>query len=258
MGISTFAALALAPCGWGETPAAPAPEPAKAPEKPLDVKELVKHLGGDDYAIGEIRFNRATKEVKLPGVLNMTDGLIEYVLVHEDGKTHEGLLTSPAGPFELNVALLLCGYKPDAWMFQQEGGDPPPKQILAHAAGMKTSLATVDVTWEIDGKPITKPVESLVETRDPETGKKESITAREWVFTGSYLYEGDFMAELDGSFVSLRSDKSALFNNPRRGYESDEIWFPATDNMPAEGTKVEIVIKPAVYSSKEKQSNPKS
>jgi len=64
-----------------------------------------------------------------------------------------------------------------------------------------------------------------------------------WVYNGSRIVEGTFLAQRDGSLVSIISDQDALINNPRPGRENDEIWQVNTNTVPPVGTAVQITIK---------------
>ena len=45
--------------------------------------------------IGEVIFNRKTREIRFPAAVNMAGGeLLEFAIVHANGKVHEALLIS--------------------------------------------------------------------------------------------------------------------------------------------------------------------
>jgi hypothetical protein len=52
-----------------------------------------------------------------------------------------------------------------------------------------------------------------------------------------------FMAQREGSIVSLIADPSALINNPRKDRENDELWILNADVIPPVGTPVEVTFK---------------
>ena len=119
-----FAFCLLAALFLGLTSAkAQGPEPSKQPasspagtkaaaELADAAKTRIKKVGPTDYTLGDMTFSSATHEIRIPAVVNMSEGILEYALVHENGKTHESLLKTPVKPTELNVALLLCNYEP--------------------------------------------------------------------------------------------------------------------------------------------------
>ena len=64
-----------------------------------------------------------------------------------------------------------------------------------------------------------------------------------WVYNGSRIVEGTFLAQRDGSVVSIIRDPDALINNPRPGRENDEIWQVNTNLVPPLNTPVELLIQ---------------
>src|SRR5690606_21573331 len=59
-----------------------------------------------------VRFGRVladpkTRTIRFPAWVNMTNGLLEYVVVTDYGKTHESLLVTEARPVDVQSALLL-------------------------------------------------------------------------------------------------------------------------------------------------------
>nr|MCU0751014.1 hypothetical protein [Akkermansiaceae bacterium] len=67
----------------------PAPDQAVEPVKPT-----IEKLDENRFRIGDITFDQKTREVRFPCKVNMTDGLLEYLLVHQNGKVHESLFVT--------------------------------------------------------------------------------------------------------------------------------------------------------------------
>src|SRR5580704_1751361 len=100
--------LAGASALFAQGPPPPIPPPAHIEKAPI-----VK-TGDVTYEMGGLQFNSATREIRIPTIVNMNEGVIEYALVTDTGKTHESLLSTKVRPFDVNVALLLCHYEPHA------------------------------------------------------------------------------------------------------------------------------------------------
>ena len=49
------------------------------------------------------------QQISFPVLINMNEGLVEYILVTGKGKTHESLLVTRTEPFHIHVAMLLLG-----------------------------------------------------------------------------------------------------------------------------------------------------
>ena len=236
--IAATTALLLSPSAraQGSPPSTSAPphDATKAAES-LPVRQLSEN----EFQVGDIHFNKATRRIKFPGHINTREDLIEYALVHQDGKTHESLLATAISPFQLNVVMLLCGYQPSAQgLFDNTGQPvandparkPPPSQIL------------LTVTWTPEGKaPITMALEELILNRS--TGKP--MTPGPWQYNGSTVENGGFQAELEGSIIAVYVDEWAMFNSPRPGNEDDQRWRPITEKLPPKDTPVTILISPA-------------
>jgi hypothetical protein len=75
-----------------------------------------------------------------------------------------------------------------------------------------------------------------VETRAP-------LARGSWIYNGSTMWEGKFVAETDGSIVAIIDDRDALMNNPRPGREHDEWWRVNEKIVPAKGTRVRITVR---------------
>ena len=63
-----------------------------------------------------------------------------------------------------------------------------------------------------------------------------------WVYNGSLIVHNKFLAQMDGSIISLVTDPVALINNPAPGHDNDMIWEPNTTNLPPPQVPVEVTI----------------
>jgi hypothetical protein len=200
------------------------PPPSAATNAPL------KAVGPGLFEIGKVRLNKNEKSVSFPAVLNMSPGLVEYVLVTETGKIHESLLRTDAEPYQIHMAMLLLGAKGAGTnAFPQKPNDPLP--------GDKVVL---DVAWkDARGAQQKRRAEELIYNEQT----KSAMSRGPWVYNGSRLFEGTFIAQQDGSIVSLIEDPDALINNPRQGRENDEIWEVKTNGLPPVNAAVEVTIR---------------
>ena len=62
---------------------------------------------------------------------------------------------------------------------------------------------------------------------------KKPIGNDPFVFNGSRMFEGSFLAQRDDSIVSLITDNAAQFNNARQGRGDDDLWRPQPKGLPA-------------------------
>jgi len=65
-----------------------------------------------------------------------------------------------------------------------------------------------------------------------------------WIFTGSRVERGDFMADIEGSIIAIYLDSNAMFNMTRPGADNDEQWGANDELIPEIGTKGTLLIRP--------------
>jgi hypothetical protein len=69
------------------------------------------------------------------------------------------------------------------------------------------------------------------------------MVSSSWIYNGSAVWNGTFLAQREGSLVSLVTDRSALANYSGPGHDNDHIWTANTNNLPGEHTPVEVTLK---------------
>lgn len=220
----------------------PATLPAQAPPEFSAPKEISPGI----FQVGTVRLDRNAATVTFPAKVQMTDGLLEYLMVSPQGPVHESLFISEAAPQDVHMAMLLLGAKGMA----QKGAKEPGRidaEYLAKAPKLTGDRISLRVKWtDKDGKEQSAPPERWIE-RKIFTPKKpaKTVTAEDgpWLYTGSYFYEGKFIAQMDGTFAAMVTFPGALINNPRTGANDDHVWFVKTDAVPPAGTPVEFSIK---------------
>jgi hypothetical protein len=205
------------------------------------------------YEIGQLRLDQKARTVTFPGILNMNDGNLEYLLVTNQGSTHESLLESEVPPKDVHFAMLLLGAKGSG---DQTGGDAPPPQIdakyLKTAPKLKGDDITIAVRWKDNGVEKTTAVEDWIINTDT----KKPMTRGPWVYNGSMFNGGHFLAQIEGAYAALVTYPAALINNPRKGNDNDQIWIVNTKAVPAVNTPVDIVITLLPVDSKSQPSHP--
>lgn len=190
----------------------------------------IEKIGPGVFRMGEIQIHKGARSVTFPAEVNMEKGLLEYLLVCSSGKTHESLLRTNVSPYELNIALLLLGFEgTDAPQAEQGAADAPrgePVEIMLIYPHKNKNERTPAAAW------ITMKV-----------GEKEESPVMEWVYTGSKIFEGKFLAQEQGSVVAIYHDPAALFDNRAPNGGNDEIWFVNERAVPPVGTPVTVIIR---------------
>ena len=203
---------------------APPTPPTAAPSTNLTLKSISPGV----FELGLVRFDQQRRAVTVPAFVNLREGVLEYLLVHSDGKTHESLLRTDAEPHHIHVAMLLLGA-------HGAGTNGLPQDP---AIALPGDRVTIEVVWKKRSKEVRVRAETLVRDRK----KKAALRKGDWTYTGSRLREDGFAAQADGSIISLITDPDALVNNPRPGREDDDRWLAKPGNLPPFNEPVQVVI----------------
>ena len=188
-----------------------------------------------------IHIDKEKRTVTFPAAINMRDGMLEYLIVAETGKTHESLLSTKIAPYDIQVAMLLLGIAPAG----KADAEPPGqlnKAYLSSAPELKGEKVSLFLAWP--GHRVR--AEDLIWNLH----ENAPMTEGPWVYNGSELYDGRFLAQIDGSVTALVRDSAALMNNPRPGNDDDQIWQVNPKVTPPVGTAVDVIIELEESSSK--------
>lgn len=211
----------------------PVPPAGAVPEVPTYSAPAIEKLGNGMYRIGEIVLNRNDKSVAFPAQVNMDTGMLEYLLVHRVGKTHESLLRTNISPYNLQLAFMLLGYEGSDKRLAGQGAPETPK-----GEAVRITLSSV-AGKQTDSFPVEQWLSNKIET------STKDVEPLKWVFCGSYVNElGGFMSQVTGSIVAIWHDPVALIDNASPGGESNRIWFVKQGTVPPVGTNVIVTIKP--------------
>lgn len=166
------------------------PDIATNPSLNLPLKQIAPGV----FQLGSVRLDKERKTIQFPASVNMTNGLIEYFVVTGTGKLHESLLKTDIDPAQIQVAMLFIGAKGAA------------------ADGTGTNITgdnfAIEVSWKNGGLEKRARAENFIFN-----GKTKSPMSREgWIYNGSKVIDGTFIAQRDGSIVSIISDSLALAN----------------------------------------------
>lgn len=194
----------------------------------------IVQTGPQTFQIGSIELNRAERSVSFPAMVRITNEVIEYALVTTDGKTHESLLTTEVSPTDLHIAALLLGIKPS----DDLGDTNSPIRL------QRNSTVRIEISWKPAGRQRSVPLERLVVLQPSREGvKPQRMSSRQWTYNGSFLHQGLFVAQEEGSIISLIRDPVALMNNAGIDRDNDDIHFPDPRRVPARGTAVTVRLR---------------
>jgi hypothetical protein len=214
-------------------------KPAKE-EKPTaeSVQKLLKKNSATEYELNGLRLDLQAGELRVPCKVKIIKGPLEYVLTTESGSAHETLFTTANSPLEIQVAMLLMGFKSSETYFVRQTKEDYPQPVKHPKIEPQSLFSLLVEHGEGEGKKV-QPVEEWVKN----LAKNTSLTPGPWVFTGSFFSkEGDLSAQISGNILSLYQDPVALANNPREGNELDDNWEPMP-NLPATDSAVTIIFR---------------
>jgi len=185
-----------------------------------------------------VHIDKARRTATFPAEINMTQGMLEYLLVVDTGKTHESLLSTKIQPYDIQVAMLLLGVKPSG-----KSDSEPPAQINRAYLATAPELTGASVEMFLDWKAAHGPRHARAEDMIWNLHRNVVMTEGPWIYNGSEMYDGRFLAQIDGSITALVRDSAALMNNPRPGNDDDQIWEVYSRVVPSEGTPVTVTIE---------------
>ena len=199
----------------------------------------IRELGPGLFQLGDVRIDKPHRTVSFPARLNLVEGPMEYFLVTSWGKTHESILKTDTEPFRIHLAMLLLDAGITATNAATNGAGGGG--FISHPGKARLPGQPIDleIKWSSGGREIRHRAEELIYN----TEQKSVMRQGNWVYTGSIEAEGLFLAEIDGSIVSLVTDAESLINNEGPGHDNDTIWAANTNNLPPTNIVVEVTIK---------------
>ena len=181
------------------------------------------------FEIGGVQIKKQEGVVEFPALVNMDNGLLEYLIVGRAGKLHESLLRTDIEPYNLQIALLMLGLEGTSNPLVEQGdpGIPEGDPVI------------IRVEWGKGMKPQRSRIEEWVLNKE----NGNPLDPVEWIFTGSVVSNGVFMAQVEKSIVAVYHDPAAMIDNPMPEGVSDEIWFVNEKKVPEAGTPVTVIIE---------------
>lgn len=241
--LSVFAVLAAGILPVGADVEQEEPAPAFADFKSPDGRSVppFEKLDGGRIGIGKVIVEPARKQVIVPALVNMEEGLIEYVLCLPNGKLHESLLVTDADPFHMSLAMKMLGFKAFENFFPVRDENlewlpftPPEPRDFADA------YVSLKLKWK-DGK---VDRESDLSDLVINARTKQPFPADKWLYTNSFFYSGAYQCSLCGNAIAIFADRSSMINYIGDYNEGDNEagWIVHSKHPLKPGDPVEIVI----------------
>lgn len=209
-------------------------------------QKLVKQVSPGVYDLNGIQITAATRELRIPCSILHQKLPIEYALCHENGeKVHETILETKVKPIQIQLALLLANYQPGTLGILAKLDPKAERPYNAKDTEPKTPGANrlaIHVEWKDGDKTKKVPLSDFIQNIEKRKTPDDLDT---WIFNGSIIDETGFAAEQTGSIISTYVDRAAIINSAAKGNERDDLWISMPANIPAEETKVTLIITPA-------------
>jgi len=182
----------------------------KIPDNPLNIQVI----GKSKVKMGDIIIDKKKRSISFPVHVEIRDQVLEYVLVHQSGKTHESLLSTKISPKTLHVAVLLL---------DGEGKRPE-----------------IELFWRKNGPDARVPLNVLIQP----VGASPRLEADLWLYKKATLdAQGRLAALQEGSFITLLNDPKALIQHQvAASLGHDDAYKPFTKKLPPKGAPVRLII----------------
>lgn len=201
------------------------PKPAPSSPAPAAAEPTLQKLEDGRYRIGTAILDKAAGTITVPGKVNMQEGLIEVFACTSRGKLHEAALELDVEPIHLQTALLALGLEYGRALSEQgearrPEGDPVEVWIAWGQAASAQKWRAEDLVWDTQqGKP---------------------MRHVEWVFAGSQIINGTFMAGVEGQIITTYHDPFTILDNPLEAGADDTVYEAYKDRLPPPGTPVMV------------------
>ena len=189
----------------------------------------MQKISDSTYLFGQVIIDQKERFLEFNATTNQTNGLIEYALVHEDGKTHESLFRTKVRPQIIHACLLLLKIPVEERFFKNLWSEEPQEIDFR-----KSSIVT-EVFWEQNGTTVTKSLENLALNSKNQKNLQEGV----FIFTGSKKIEDTYLAEMSGSIIAVYADEEAVINSSDHDSNNDDVWLANAKEMP----ELEVPVK---------------
>jgi hypothetical protein len=178
------------------------PRSLPAPDQVVEpVTPSVRKIDGTRFQIGEVVFDQKSREIRFPARINMVEGLLEFLIVHEKGKVHESLLATTVSPTHLNLAFTLLRYSPPKnSIFCPTKTARCSTEFPDVPADVKAAARVrIDVEWNDGGKTRRVPANEWIQ----HAVKTTAMPAGPWVYGGSGFSKASSARKSSGDIVAI-------------------------------------------------------
>ncbi len=192
---------------------------------PVEAGDLAVNV----FKIGKVTWYRPERRLEIHGRVSLEEGPLEYLAVLKGGKEYESILSFDCSAIDVNLVLILSGYRRIREGVKKRGDPNVPKGDPLY----------LHVEWieETDGKKVAKRVRAEDLLHNQYTKKTMRRTA--WVFSGSkFVNDPDnpkkryFVAQVERKLVAVFRDPAAIFNCPLDTGDEDVFYVVNKKALP--------------------------
>jgi hypothetical protein len=193
-------------------------------------KTVVSTARASLMQMGTVWVDATDRAVIVSGFVNQVSGPVELLACGPGGKVHESAFVLQANMTDIQAAILLIGIK-----------NGEPMELLGKSPPRGDGIL-LSVEWKEGDRNRVLPAEYFL--RDISNRKRAKHGA--WIFNGSKIEEGQFMAEMEQSVVATYWDPWAIINlaSPDLGTDDERLAIN-TDTIPPRFTDIRMVIRRA-------------
>jgi hypothetical protein len=193
----------------------------------------IKKLGNGLYDFDGITIDLKNRKIEFPMICNQQSGLIEYGIVHENGKIHESLFRTKIRPQMIHASLLLLKAKAHDHYFE------PSVENNSTKSNLHNQCLKIEIVWDANGTTKNVDLRDMYYNHNEQNQKPEEAI---FLFTGSRMIEETFMAEHTGSILGVYVDPDAIINSIETNSDNDDLWLGRKSTMPPLENKVTCVL----------------
>jgi hypothetical protein len=182
----------------------------------------LQRIGDDKFRFGKVIIDKKNRILEINATSNQRNGLIEYALVHESGKTHESLFRTKVRPQILHACFLLLRHPQEDRFFENLWSENPI------GLDFSKSRINTEVEWDHNGSPVICRLEELCFN----TKNKNKLKGGAFIFNGSKKIENSYLAEISGSMIAVYADEEAVINSTDHDSNNDDVWIANEKQMP--------------------------
>ncbi|MBR6060316.1 MAG: YdjY domain-containing protein [Lentisphaeria bacterium] len=188
----------------------------------------VKRLPDGNLQVGEIVVRVSKNELAFPARFELKEGALEVIIAKPNGRLHETLLVTSCNALQLQTLLYLLH------------ADNGPRR--AGKFERRGDLVDIDIEWtDDDGKKFREPIESWI----TDNRTKKPMERIGWVFVGSTVKDGKFLADDEGNVVINWSSGATLLDSADSESEDDMLHsVNVKKKQPIKHPDVTVVFKP--------------